>query len=590
MSKSDKNNNKKAKATASAAVAETKSVTLFGKQISYQNLTLIITAAVLSVLFIVGMVFIIINEVQKNEDKNFDYFESDLAKYITMDENLYKNYKISLDVAKPRDVDVEAIILSLLADKKGDAKYEGKAQYSGKIDAGDEVYIYYRGYLLDSDGKEQPADSMCNFANATDGEYTPAKLEIGSNELIPGFEVELAGKTFTSANNFVRITTGTVKEGQILYISYIKSPEGSTSDKDKETTVGERVVLSDGKDKIDAKYGEGFYDKLVSLPVGVSSGAEFVGKEDGKNYKYTDLKIAFATECEKEGNYILVNCYFPDDYQIAERKNRNARFEVYVQKIVEYEEVEFTDAFVESNLGKEDFGLSAEDLEGLEGTLTEKVRKYVKNALDKEYEERYHEALEKAIWSQYHKANVTQIKKFPKTKVDNVYNEYFNDVVAQFEASEGVIETALGQSKTCETLDEFAIIYLGLEYTNITDWREHLRVSVAENLVKERLILFYLIEKENIEMTEEKVTSQIEKIKKEYLDEYISQYLVKNGLDKKDYSETEWAEFEQDRSEEIFGYYDYDYFKEQAYYEIALETFMTWPEITTLDDLTISTQ
>ena len=587
MSKSDKKNNKKAAEKAPSAVSETSGVILFGKKISYQNLTLIITAAVLSVLFIVGMVFVIINEVQKNEDKNFDYITSDLSTYISMNEDLYKNYKISLDIAKPRKVDVDSVMLSLLADKKGGVKYEGRKQSSGKIDAGDEVYIYYRGYLLDEDGNEEPLDK-CNFGSKDSaGDYTPALLEIGSNGFYPGLEVSLVGKTFTSANNFVRITTGDVKAGQILYISYTKTLDGSTATSDKTTAVAERVVLADGKEKIDAKYGDGFYEKLFRLPVGVSTGNEFVGTVGGKTYKYTDIKIDFATECEKEDTYFLVDCYFPYNYDNDALKNRDARFEVYIQGIVEYEEVADIDEFVDGLIADGTLGLTADDLADYEGTSSEKIVKYLEDSMEKEYQKIYKEQLEEAILNHYLNENVTTIKRYPKTKVDNVYNEYFDDVVAQFEASGGVIQNALGQSKTCKTLDEYAVIYLGLEYSGSNDWRAHLR-NIAQMLVKQRLIVFYLMDKENIKPTQEELLSQIEQSKKEHVDVYIAQYLAKNELDKKDYSDEEWAEFEADRSAELFAVYDDSYFTERAYYEIALKTMSTWPEITTLDDITVS--
>lgn len=587
MSKSDNKNNKKAAEKAPSAVSETSGVILFGKKISYQNLTLIITAAVLSVLFIVGMVFVIINEVQKNEDKNFDYLTSDLSTYISMNEDLYKNYKISLDIAKPRKVDVDSVMLSLLADKKGGVKYEGRKQSSGKIDAGDEVYIYYRGYLLDEDGNEEPLDK-CNFGSKDSaGDYTPALLEIGSNGFYPGLEVSLVGKNFTSANNFVRITTGDVKAGQILYISYTKTLDGSTATSDKTTAVAERVVLADGEEKIDAKYGDGFYEKLFRLPVGVSTGNEFVGTVGGKTYKYTDIKIDFATECEKEGTYFLVDCYFPYNYDNDALKNRDARFEVYIQGIVEYEEVALTDEFVDSLIADGTLGLTSDDLADYEGTSSEKIVKYLEDSMEKEYQKIYKEQLEEAILNHYLNENVTTIKRYPKTKVDNVYNEYFDDVVAQFEASGGVIQNALGQSKTCKTLDEYAVIYLGLEYSGSNDWRAHLR-NIAQMLVKQRLIVFYLMDKENINPTQEELLSQIEQSKKEHVDVYIAQYLAKNELDKKDYSDEEWAEFEADRSAELFAVYDDSYFTERAYYEIALKTMSTWPEITTLDDITVS--
>ena len=310
-------------------------------------------------------------------DENFDYLTSDLSKYISIDPAQYKNYKASLQIAKPHDIDVDITILNLLATKKGEALNEGKKYTYGNVSAGDIVSIYYRGYLKNADGTEKHVDNMCNFGNEN-----PADLEIGSNQFIPGFELDMVGINFTKTNQLVKIKEGAPKDGQIVYVSYTKQLDGSTASKDKVTAVSERIIL--GKDDIDKKYGEGFEAKLRSLTVGSTSGASFSATLDGKKYNYIDLKIDFATECEKEGNYFLIEGYFPYDYTTTTLRNQTVYFELYVQGIVEYEAPEFTDAFVEENLGKEDFGVTAEDLEEYTGTSTEKLRAHIKHLLDKD--------------------------------------------------------------------------------------------------------------------------------------------------------------------------------------------------------------
>ena len=513
-------------------------------------------------------------------DENFDYLTSDLSNYISMDASQYKNYKASLDIAKPRDIDVDVTILNLLASKKGDALNEGKKYTYGKVSAGDIVSIYYRGYLKDQDGNEKKVDNMCNFGNAS-----PADLEIGSNSFIPGFELDMVGIDFTKANQLVKITEGAPKDGQVLYVSYTRQLDGSTASKDKITATAERIVL--GTDDIDKTYGEGFEAKLRSLTVGSTSGASFNATIDGKKYNYIDLKIAFATECEKEGTYFLVECYFPYDYQATALRNQNAYFEVYIQGIVEYDAPEFTDAFVEENLGKDDFGVTADDLKEYTGTTAEKLRAHIQKLLDDDYEENYRTALEEAMWNHYHNEKVTTVKRYPKTKVDTIYYEYYNDVVWQFENSGGSITNALGESKVAESVDEYAVIYLGLEYAEDQDWRDVL-YTMSESLVKERLILYYIMRKENLVPTAEKLAEQVAASKQEYLDEYIAQYLAEYSKKESDYSEEEWETFVADREKELYDYYDDAYFTEIAYYEIALDTFLTWADVTTLDNTEVA--
>ena len=476
-------------------------------------------------------------------------------------------------------------MLNLLALKKGAVKNNAEAQFKGTIGAGDIVNIYYRGYIKDDKGNEVVVDNMCNFGNMTsDGKkYTYSSLEIGSNQFIPGFELELAGQEFSSKNNFVRITSGTVKEGQIIYISYTRQLDGSTDSKDKISIAAERIVIADGKEKIDAKYGAGFYDTIAPLTIGATEGTTFTGTVDGKKYNYKDLKIDFATECEKEGNYILVECYFPYDYKAApDLRNKNAFFEVYVESMVDYESKTLTNEFIEENLADEEFGVSAEDLDEFEGDRVEQLRQYIQKLLDEDYEELYKSKVEEAMWKHYHSEGVVNISKHPQAKVDSIYNEYFNDVLFQFNSSGGVIETMFGESKTCETVDEYAVIYLGLEYAENQDWRVYLR-SLAENLAKERLILFHIMKTESLLPSAEVLAERKKAVEDEYLEEYIYQYSEQYNIDKDSYTEEKWAEFEAARYKELHDYYNDSYFTEIAYYEIALDTFLTWPSVTTFD-------
>ena len=513
-------------------------------------------------------------------DENFDYLTSDLSKYISIDPAQYKNYKASLQIAKPHDIDVDVTILNLLATKKGEALNEGKKYTYGNISAGDIVSIYYRGYLKNADGTEKHVDNLCNFGNES-----PADLEIGSNQFIPGFELDMVGINFTKDNQLVKIKEGAPKDGQIVYVSYTKQLDGSTGSSNKTSAVSERIVL--GTDNIDKKYGDGFEAKLRSLTVGSTSGASFSATLDGKKYNYIDLKIDFATECEKEGNYFIVECYFPYDYTTTTLRNQTAYFEVYIQGIVEYEAPEFTDAFVEENLGKDDFGVTAEDLEEYTGTSTEKLRAHIKHLLDKDYEESYRALLEEAMWNHYHNENVSKVEKYPKNKVDAIYYEYYNDVIWQFENSGGSISNALGESVVAENVDEYAIIYLGLEYAEDQDWRNVLQ-EMSKSLVKERLILYYIMRQENLIPSAEKLAEQVAASKQEYLDEYVAQYLAEYSKKESDYSESEWAQFMEDRKKELYDYYDDDYFTEIAYYEIALDTFLTWANVTTLDNTEVA--
>jgi parvulin-like peptidyl-prolyl isomerase len=110
---------------------------------------------------------------------------------------------------------------------------------------------------------------------------------------------------------------------------------------------------------------------------------------------------------------------------------------------------------------------------------------------------------------------------------------------------------------------------------------------MSESLVGERLIMYYLIDKLNIEITDELLANTIKEVKQEYLDEYIKQsleYEKKQNPDYKKPTGEEYDKYVEERSKELFAYYDDDYFTETAYYEIALDEFIKLPEVSTLND------
>ncbi len=578
-----KNVNTKTKTAKPASVAagtqvKPNIITKYGTK----NFILMVTALVLALILIVYAVGAVIVAIQNNKNDNFDYVTSDLSEYISIEEESYKHYKVSLQIAKPKDIEVEVQILNLIASKKGAVLGEGAKYHAGNISAGDVIDIYYRGYIKDKDGNENAVDGMCNF-----GSTSPSALEIGSGSFVSGFELNLVGKDFNKNNRLIKITDGKPLDGQILYISYVKQLKGSEGNTNKTTvsaTAPERVVL--GTDNIDEKYGAGFEEKLRSLTIGAGTGAAFETDIGGKTYNYTDLKIGFATDCEREGNYILVECYFPYDYNNETLANKTAYFEVYVHGVVEYDVPEFNDEFVLENLEDEDFGITKEDLDEYEGSYTEKLKAYYKKTIDENYEAEYESALTSAMWNHYLGDGVVKIKKYPEKKVNKIYKEYYNEVETQYNKNNGVYTSSYGTTTTCKSLDEYAKKYCGLDYSN-TDWRDYL-LAQAKNIVKERLVLYYIMRAENLMPEEAVLNEKIAEAKKEHLDEFVKQYIEEYNVDKSKYTEEKWAEFLADREKELFVYYGAEYFAEKVYYEIALDEFLKWPTVTTMDDVETS--
>ncbi|MBQ7356043.1 MAG: hypothetical protein IJW66_01470 [Clostridia bacterium] len=583
-----KNQNKRTAApkSRSAAAAEKKRLSESAKN------KIIIFSLVGALLLgaIIISIFAIIDYVKR--DPNFDYLTADLDRYVYLSEEDYKDYEIKLDIAKPHEIDVDVVMFNLLASNVKEHGSGDSAVYyttNRVMGAGDHVFIYYRGYLKDKDGNTVEVNGMCNFSSESSQELT-----LGSGQFVPGFELALDGKNIDLFPKFEKITSGNVSEEMIAYVSYTRKLNGSTSDSDTIKVSNARVDLADASTL--NSLGEDFKNYIVGAEIGVKKDIADV-KIGSKTYTYKDFKIEFATTCEKpstNGGKALqvIECYFPYDYgndgtSSAYLRNETAYFEVYVEKMQDYSVPVLDDDFIKTIVGKEESPITESELnEKYEGeNLVEKYKAYVKEFLDKQYEEEYRSMVEDAMWEHY--LAKADFKKYPGVKVEPIYKEYVEDVYYQFEQTGGSYQDSLtGEYKTYESVDEFAIAYLKLTYSKEQDWKKVL-YSMSEGLVGERLIMYYLIEKLNINVTPELLEKTKADVKQEYLDEYIKQSLEYEKEQDKDFKKPEGEDYDkyvEEKKKELFDYYDDDYFTETAYYEIALDEFIKLPKVITLDE------
>ncbi len=571
------------------------------RRLSPKALIIIITSAVLLGAIIATCIFFIIDAYNRDED--FDYIESDLSKYIEFVDSSdggsdssggnfavsYKNYSIDIAIAPPHTKnedgtgvsDIEVAILNLIASERK-LVGEGLKQANLTVGVGDNVYIWYRGYLKHPEtGEEIAVSGMSNFGNSGS-----AELGIGTGSFIPGFELGLVGTDPTQFARFSKITEGTVdKTKHVAYVSYTRIPEGGKSS-DKQTATNVRVDLKDAE-AAEETFGEGFISAIEGTAVG--SNLNFSTTINGKKYNYSDTKVNFVTVCEDTSTnggipVKTVECYFPYDYgttglSSAKLRNETAYFEVYVEYVQDYSVPEWGDEYLKGYLAEKESPITEAELVGkYEGaTLTERYEKYVADTLQNEYEEERRALIEDAMW-EYYLANV-KVKKYPGIKVDAIYKEYVDDVYYQFDSSGGGLTNNDGEYEVFETVDEFAVAYLSL--SEGADWQSVLK-SMSEELVKERLILYYIMKAENLTPTEAALNEKYAALRDEYLEEYIKQYLEYEEKTRDDYTDEEYAVFVAEREKEIFEYYDEDYFIETAYYEIVLDTLVTWPTVNDL--------
>ena len=554
-----------------------------------KRLIIIFVSAVLVLAIAAGAVLSVIYLMKEKEEKNFDYVTADLSQYVEFSADKYKSFPLSVQIALPKDIDPDVAMLNMLAsDAAETASFDGAYKVTEPVSPGDVVTIWYRGYLLNDDGEEISMSGMCNYGNST-----PAALTIGSGQFVPGFELNLLGLIPQGYKNF-KITSGEVQEHQVAYVSYsLHIDNKSVSDATKYKNI--RVDMQ--SDEVDELMGEGFKELLLGK--GIGEEMEFDLKRGGKTYHYTGFTVDFVTV--KESQAYTVECYFPYDYSTASLANQTAYFEVTIVNTQVYETPDYsysrgddgrvtfnlTNDYIEQKLAEDDSPITREELMEYEGEeLWQKYRAYAEDYLMDAYESNLKALIEEELWNYYLKN--AKILKYPKVKVDEIYREYYDDVLYQYDYTGGSISLGydsdydgINDTEYYDNIDDFAVAYLGLYYYEET-WQEVL-YGLAEDLVAERLILYYIMQQENLAPTAEVFEQKLADLKQEYIDEYINQYAAEFEVDLSKYTEAEYAEFVAKREKELYDYYDEEYFRETNYYEIVLETLLTYPTVTTLD-------
>ena len=538
------------------------------KLFSEKNLAIVITAIVLVAILAVGGLIALIRYIVR--DEGFDYEKSNLSKYIEFTQD-HKNFTVDIDFAPMKPIDLAVAKLNLQAANKGEAKHNGASVVSGyTITPGAEVKIWYRGYLVDpTTGEKVDVPGMSNFTGTA-----AQSLEIGSSTLIPGFELNLVGKKPDEYSKFEKITIGKVEdyENVVAYVTFTTQQNG----KDVEQK-GIRIDMS-SEENVDKNFGVGFYDKISDMKIGVKNDKITVTRGDNE-FDYTKVTVNFVTTCET--NPIVIETFFPYDYKTANLRNEKAYFEVYVESAVLYEYDEFDDAFVQKLIDDEENIITAELLNKYEGaTLVEKYDAYATETIKKIYDEEYDKLIEDAIWNYYRQ--IVNVKKYPLAKVEAIYKEYLADVEYQFSYTGGTLQDSYGQNKTYSDLESFACAYLGLPANY--NWREYL-TGMAQSMVQERMILFYVMELENIELSEEEFNAKYEQTVKDYLDEYVNQHLAQvEKKTREDFTDEEFEQYVIERRYELFEQYDETFFTERTYYTTLFEIIKGWPKVTTLED------
>ena len=212
--------------------------------------------------------------------------------------------------------------------------------------------------------------------------------------------------------------------------------------------------------------------------------------------------------------------------------------------------------------------------------LVEKYYDYENKTRMEAYEEEYKTLLREEIVAYFR--TIFKGVKYPASKVEEIYNGYYETVSDSYNTSGGQITNSYGSSTTYSTLDTYAVAYLGLQTG--TNWKNYL-ISLAQDSVKERYMMFYILRAENLVPSDADFEKKVEEVKNTIIDEYVEYCLNYEGKTKDSFkTEAEYQEYYNSCRKQVLANYNKTYFEESTYFEILMESATKWPKVVTLDE------
>ena len=472
-------------------------------------------------------------------EKELDYLKDPLYAYIDLDKSDYKKLEVEVALKKPGEEELERKINSILASNRGEALYGGSFQTKKTIEAGNDVYLYYQGYIIE-DGRRMILEDLSNFTSGYTALITAGK---DMQTLGEDFSHELIGKVSSGGIGNIRDYGEVVSEQNVIYatVSFVLENGLIYDNVD--------VCFRPSDDDFEEIWGEGAYEKILK---GKSVGGyifdmydfeTLTTKESGKKITYTDLEINYIITNDYEP--ITITSHFPQSHYDNEVAGKEVYFDVYIEHTKCYAVPSFDDAaFVNDKLG-----LKEADLEAYSGdTLAEKCRSYYNQELLNQYNEQRLELAKSEMWKKLKQE--IKIIRYPESEIDRIYLEYiYNYSLALAEAN------AAGEGY--EDLDEYIVAQLDLPQG--ADWTGTL-IEMVRSDVKENLIIYAIMRRENLVPNEEEY-QQI------YMRELELDFEYAEGKSRADYDSDE--KYEQALSQfekKVIEYYGVDGYRDSVYY------------------------
>ena len=418
----------------------------------------------------------------------FSYEKSKMTKYVDLAREDYYGIHVSIPAAKEvteEDIDLEIRTFRL---ELRTLVSEGELTTHAKW--GDTVNLYYHITVEgEGGGFLPPAD----FSNMTDDE--PHGFVLGGEILPKAFENALIDHAALETHYApTSDTEQTVGETDAIYLDltyrYTDGENVSTG-----ITYGARLDLAENA--VAAAAFKGLYPG-DDFDFGMETGEALVCDWDCDGENET-LAMSGAVVSISRGEILgRIEADIEADYFDEVLAGKRAVLQYAIQTVDVYSVPEITKELLEENVPE--FKLS----EG--GDLDEEFRDYVYQLLQNESRREWQATIEEELWRRVDSLDC--IKKYPSAAIREEIGEQEKQLERLYEYYGALLEEEYGMNPF-DSVEDFGYAYYELDKTTYDNVHEYLKKEVAPNTVKQKLIIYYIAEREGWEMTEEEYEAEL---------------------------------------------------------------------------------
>ena len=434
----------------------------------------------------------------------FSYEKKNLKRYVNLAREDYYGITVSVPEAKAvteEDVDLDIAAFRLL--KLRTLVSEGNT--TRHAEWGDDVNLYYyialeqeNGWLLPpSDYSEFAQMTGVGFSNMTGDE--PTTFTVGGGMLPDAIESVVADHTAIETS-FSPITdeTATVGATDVVYLDlfYRYTAGGKTT---SGSHVGVRIDLS-STDPASEALGEVLIGLHPGDPFdrGVDEGEPIVTDRDGDGASETLAISGAVRSVSREEKLARVEADVPADFFDSTIAGR---------RVVMYYDLESVDEYTVGEITEEVLAAEIPDFVPLGGDIVEEFRDYVYELLLTESRREWQAAIEEALWAHFEELDC--IKKYPRRAIRDEIEEQERQLAVLYVDYSAWAEEEYGVNP-CRDVEEFGYyVYYELDGTEYADVAEYLKKVAAPSVVRQKLIIYYIADKEGWRVTAEEYETEL---------------------------------------------------------------------------------